>query len=64
MRTPEQARWGLAEVGNLCISSFALLIIFYILYIDRALIRQMIKNVGPFNSLRALLRVAKDQVDP
>ena len=48
----------------LSIGSFALLVVFYILYIDRALVGQMIKNVGPFNRLRALLRVAENQVDP
>ena len=37
----------------LSIGSFSLLVIFYILYIDRALVGQMIKNVGPFNSFRA-----------
>ena len=48
----------------LSIGSFSLLIIFYVFDVDRALIRQMIKNVGPFNSFRALLRVAENQVDP
>ena len=41
-----------------------LFVVFYVFDVDRTLIRQMIKNVGPFNSFRALLRVAKNQVDP
>jgi hypothetical protein len=51
-------------VGDLRVRRFPFTFVLDLFYIYSTFISKMVEDVGPFNSFRALLCVAKDQVDP